>query len=186
LYTLLLIGVPLYGVVTAYLFNREFLEDTLKNLLTIPVSRTRLIISKIITLFIWIMLLTIVAWVLALLLGMLGQFKGLNPSLIVNSLGDFATGGILLFILSTPIIFIAVLTNNFVPTIILSIVIILINVISGSSEHRGLFPWAAAVDIANDTLPTKYPAEISYIAISVTAIFGLIATILYLKNTDIH
>src|SRR5699024_11253437 len=39
LYTVLIIGAPLYGVVTTYLFNREYVENTIKNILTIPVSR---------------------------------------------------------------------------------------------------------------------------------------------------
>lgn len=54
LYTVLVVGVPLYGVVAAYIFNREYMDDTLKNLLTIPVSRINLILSKLLPLFIWI------------------------------------------------------------------------------------------------------------------------------------
>ncbi|HDM0318932.1 TPA: ABC transporter permease, partial [Staphylococcus aureus] len=36
LYHMLIIGPPLYGVIIAYLFGREYIEDTLKNLLIIP------------------------------------------------------------------------------------------------------------------------------------------------------
>lgn len=185
-YIVLLIGVPLYGVVTAYLFNREYLEDTLKNLLTIPVSRISFIMSKLIILFMWIMLLTLFTWGLVLLLGVLTQFEGLSLLLIVKSLGNFFTGGILLFILSTPIVFLAIVMKNYVPTIIFTIVITLLNVMGYNSEHRDLFPWAAAGDIANNELLSKYPAEISYIIISVTSIVGFIATIVYFKKADIH
>lgn len=186
LYTVLLIGVPLYGVVSAYLFNREYVEDTLKNLLTIPVSRTSLIISKLMILFIWIMFLTFIAWGLTLGLGVLGQFQGLTLILIVKSLGSFMTGGVLLFILSTPIVFVAVVMKNYVPTIIFTIVITLINIMSANSEHRGLFPWAATCDIANATLQSTYPAAVSYTAIFSTSIIGLIATIVYFKRGDIQ
>src|SRR5699024_646623 len=34
LYTVLIIGAPLYGVVTTYLFDREYVENTIKNILT--------------------------------------------------------------------------------------------------------------------------------------------------------
>ncbi len=74
LYTTLVIGFPLYGVVVAYLLTREYTEDTLKNLLTIPVSRISFITSKFIILFLWIMMLTLVAWALTLILGLLGNF----------------------------------------------------------------------------------------------------------------
>src|SRR5699024_12320199 len=58
LYTVLIIGAPLYGVVTTYLFNREYVENTIKNILTIPVSRVSFIMSKTLLLFMWIMMLT--------------------------------------------------------------------------------------------------------------------------------
>src|SRR5699024_12109559 len=58
LYTFLIIGAPLYGVVTTYLFNREYVENTIKNILTIPVSRVSFIMSKTLLLFMWIMMLT--------------------------------------------------------------------------------------------------------------------------------
>ncbi|UAC49721.1 ABC transporter permease [Bacillus aquiflavi] len=186
LYTVLVIGVPLYGVVTAFLFNREYTEDTLKNLLTIPVPRISFIISKILLLFIWITMLTLVSWGFTLLLGVLGQFEGLSFSLIGESFKQFFTGGFLLFILSMPIIFITLVMKNYVPTIIFTIVITLINIMTANSEHRDLFPWAAAGDIANNTLLSTYPPQYSYIAIIFTSIIGFIATIVYLKKIDIH
>ncbi|WP_077603562.1 ABC transporter permease [Oceanobacillus sojae] len=186
LYTVLIIGVPLYGVVTTYLFNREYTENTLKNLLTIPVSRVSFIISKTLLLFLWIMMLSIIAWGLTLFLGMLTQFDGLSSSLLLDSLKQFSTGGILLFVLSTPIILVTLVTKNYVPTIIFTVVITLINVMAGNSEHRGLFPWAAAGDISNQTLPPTYPVEYSYIIIATTALIGFISMFVYFKKTDIH
>ncbi|SMO65699.1 ABC transporter permease [Melghirimyces algeriensis] len=186
LYTLLIIGVPLYGVVTAYLYNREYMENTLKNLLTIPVSRIGLILSKMLLLFMWIMMLTMVAWVVTLVLGIITQIDGLNTSLLLQSLKQFIIGGMLVFSLSTPIILVTLVTKNYVPTIIFTVVITLINVMAGNSEHRALFPWYAAGDIANDTLLPTYPPEYSYLSIAATSIIGFISMIVYFKKVDIH
>src|SRR5699024_12734380 len=60
LYTVLIIGAPLYGVVTTYLFNREYLENTINNILTIPVSRVSSIMRKKLFQFIWIIMLTMI------------------------------------------------------------------------------------------------------------------------------
>lgn len=186
LYTTLLIGVPLYGVVTAYLFNREYAEDTLKNLLTIPVSRTAIVASKMLLLFMWIMLLTLIAWGLTLLLGLLGQFHGFSSSLLSESFLQFMMAGAFLFFLSTPVILITIVLKNYVPSIILTIVITLVNVMSYSSDDRGLVPWTAAFDIANDTLFPTYPALYSYLLIAATSIIGFIATLVYFRKADIH
>ncbi|MDQ0242919.1 bacitracin transport system permease protein [Bacillus fengqiuensis] len=186
LYTVGIIGVPLYAVVAAYLFNREYVEDTLKNLLTIPVSRLSFITSKLLLLLIWIMLLTFIAWVLTLLLGVLLHFEGLNAPLVLKSFTQFLIGGGFLFILSSPVILITLILKNYVPPIIFAIVVTLLNVMSGNSEDRGLFPWMAAVDIANDTLLPTYPPEFSYIAIAAVSLTGFTAAIAYFQKTDIH
>src|SRR5699024_8292491 len=83
LYTVLIIGAPLYGVVTTYLFNREYVGNTIKNILTIAVSRESFIMSKMLQLFMWIMMLLMIVWFLTLFLGLLTQFDGLDISLLV-------------------------------------------------------------------------------------------------------
>ncbi|MBY0115565.1 ABC transporter permease [Paenibacillus sp. FSL R5-0623] len=186
IYAVLVIGVPLYGVITAYLYNREYAEDTMKNLLTIPVSRVALLMSKWIMLLGWIMLLTLSAWALAIIFGSLGQFAGLTPQFVLNSLSNYVVAGLLLFLLSTPIILITLVLKSFVPAIIVTIIITLVNVMLATSEHRGLFPWTAALDIANGTLEAKYPPEYSYISIAATFIICLGLAIGYFKKIDIH
>lgn len=186
LYVLLLIGTLLYGVITAYLFNREYAEDTLKNLLTIPVSRVSLIGSKMVLLFIWILILTVVAWGLTLILGLIGQFEGLSTALLIQSFTQYIIGGFLLFLLSTPTIFVTFLFKNYVPTIIFTAVITMANVALANSEYRALFPYSAVHVIANNGFVPEYPPEYSYISILITSIAGFIGTIIYFYKVDIH
>ncbi len=186
LYTVLVIGVPLYGVVTAYLFNREYTENTLKNLLTIPVSRFHLILSKFLLLFIWIMILTIVAWGLALLFGVLLSLPGLSSFLLLQSFMKFLMAGGLLFLLSTPMVLLTLVMKTYVPPIILTIVITMINVMIANSEHKDLFPWTAILDIVNNELQLTYPPEYSYVIVTATSIIGFLTTIFYFKKVDIH
>jgi bacitracin transport system permease protein len=186
LFTVLILGVPLYGIVTSYLFNREYTENTLKNLLTIPVSRINLILSKMLLLFIWIMMLTIITWSLTLVLGMIAQFDGVSIMLLLTSFKQFCIGGILLFVLSSPMIFITVLMKNYVPTIILAVVIMLVNVMIAFSDHQALFPWSAVLNIASGTFPPTYPPEFSYIGIIAISFIGFISLIVYFKKVDIH
>src|SRR5699024_11919053 len=101
-----------------YLFNREYVENTIKNILTIPVSRVSFIMSKTLLLFMWIMMLTMIAWFLTLFLGLLTQFDGLDISLLVESFKEFIIGGVLLFILYISIILVNIVIYNYVTTII--------------------------------------------------------------------
>src|SRR5699024_11412290 len=115
------------GVVTTYLFNREYVENTIKNILTIPVSRVSFIMSKTLLLFMWIMMLTMIAWFLTLFLGLLRRFDGLDISLLVDSFKEFSIGGVLLFILSTHIILVTLVLKIYVLYIIFFVDIIYIN-----------------------------------------------------------
>ncbi|MFJ8357014.1 ABC transporter permease [Bacillus paramycoides] len=186
LYTTLVIGFPLYGVVVAYLFTREYTEDTLKHLLTIPVSRISFIISKFIILFLWIIMLTLVAWALTLLLGLLGNFSGFSTALLWGSLLKFLTCGGLLCLLSSPIVLLTLVMKTYVPPIILTIIITMTNLMLVNSKHKDLFPWTATLDIANNELQPTYPPEYSYLIIAATTILSFIATLFYFKRVDIH
>src|SRR5699024_10196963 len=134
----------------------------------------------------WIMMLTMIAWFLTLFLGLLTQFDGLDISLLEESFKEFSIGGVLLFILSTPMILVTLVMKNYVTTIIFTVFTTVINVMGGRSEHRVLLPCAAEDDSPKDTLPSTYPPEYSYTALIVTALTGFIALIVYFKKADIH
>lgn len=182
---MLLLGVLLYGVITAYLFNREFVEDTLKNLLTIPVSKVALIASKMLMLYIWILLLTMVAWVLTLGFAFFIKSDVLSAAVLLSSLRDYVLGAVLMFLLSTPTIWVTFLFKNYVPTIMFTAVITLGNVTVISSDYKALFPWSAAHVIVTQSYVVDYPPLYSFIAVGITSLFGLAASILYFNKMDI-
>jgi len=185
LYASLLTGIPLYGVAAAWLYSREYTEDTLKNLLTIPVSRTGLLLSKLALLFLWILTLAVTAWALTLTLGLLGGFGGLSASLLLASFKQFTGAAALLFALCTPVICIALVMRHLVPAMIFSIAVTMVTVMGSTSEYKGLIPWSAAFDLVNGTLLPVYPALYSYVSIAATSIAGLAAALIHFERTDI-
>ncbi len=182
----LLIGVSLYGVITAYLFNREYIENTMKNILTIPVSRTKFFISKLIMLFIWIIGMTLAAWLLTVIFGLIGQFEGISLATSMLALKEYLIGGILLFLLSTPTILVTLLFKNYVSTIVFTLVLTMVNVLIVQSEYIALYPWSAVQVIATKSFIPEYPPEYSYISILATSIIGLVAALVYFQKEDIH
>jgi bacitracin transport system permease protein len=186
LYIMLLIGTLLYGVITAYLFNREYAEDTLKHLLTISVSRVSLIVSKCAILYIWILVLTLFAWCLTFLLGLIGPAEGLSGAILLEMGRQYLVGGSLLFLLTTPAVFITLVFKNYVPTIIFTAVVTMGNVALANRDYKALFPWTAAEVIATGGYVPAYPAYFSYIAIAAASLLGLAAAIIYFRRVDIH
>ena len=72
-YMTLLIATPLYGVLAAWMFNREFAENTMRNLLIVPVRRSSLLAAKLLVLLLWILVLSVWTWLLAVCLGLAGM-----------------------------------------------------------------------------------------------------------------
>ncbi len=185
LYVVLLIGVLLYGVITSYLFNREYVENTLKNVLTIPVSKISIIISKLALLLIWIITLTVVSWVLTLILGLIGSFVGLNTIILIKSFKEYIIGGSLLFLLSTPTIFVTLVFKDYVPAIVFTIAVTMVNVLISNSKYSALYPWSAVLVVATNGFRPEYSSIYSYIFIAATSIIGFATTIIYFKNVDV-
>lgn len=186
MYVTLLVGVSFYGVITAYLFHREYAENTLKNLLTIPVSRCKFFISKLTMLFILIMLMTMVSWGLTLLFGLVGQFQGLTTTVLVNSLKEFLVGGILLFLLSSPTILVTLLFKSYVPTIVFTLILTMVNVLITNSQYVAIYPWSAVYVIMSKNFVPQYSPYYSYISILITSLVGTIASLLYFQREDIQ
>ena len=96
-------------------------------------------------------MLTLVAWSLTLILGLLGNFR-FNTTLLLGSFLKFLICGGLLFLLSSPIVLLTLLMKSYVPPIILTVIITMTNLMLVNSKHKDLFPWTATLDIANNEL----------------------------------
>ena len=101
-------------------------------------------------------MLTLVAWTLTLLLGLIGSFPGFSITLLLGSLIKFLICGGLLFLLSSPIVLLTLVMKTYVPPIILTIIITMTNLMIVNSKHKDLFPWTATLDIANNELQVTY------------------------------
>ncbi|WP_374021066.1 hypothetical protein [Paenibacillus thiaminolyticus] len=105
---------------------------------------------------------------------------------VLQSLKDFFIGGSLLFLLSTPTMFVSFLFKNYVRTIIFTAVITMGNVALANREYKAIFPWSAVHVIAKKGFVPAYPPLYSYAVIIAAAVIGLGATIVYFNKTDIH
>lgn len=186
LYAVILFGTPLFGVLATWLFNREFVEDTLKSVLVIPVSRTSLVVAKFITLFVWLVGLSAWSWLVAVTLGFIGGFAGATTALLWRYLVTFVAEGCLLFLLTTPIVFATLVLRNYVPVIVLTVSITLVSIVIGNSEYRAVYPWTAILPIMTGEFPVEYSRWVPYASILVTSLAGFVASLAWFRRMDIQ
>ena len=186
LYVLLLFGVIVYGVIAAFLFSREYTENTLKLVLTVPVSKGAFLITKLLMLFLWMMILTAVAWVSTLVLSIVGNAAEFNVNVIIQSLEEYFLGSFLLYFSMSPFVFLTLWHKNLVSPIIAAATVVLGNVALANQDLAVLFPWTSPYLIASgDIAKYHYSIETALVIIFAVSVIGFFASFIYFKKQDV-
>ncbi|MGE5422412.1 MAG: ABC transporter permease, partial [Ignavibacteriales bacterium] len=100
----------IFGVFGAFIFNRERIENTYKNLLTIPVGRIRLAMAKLFVLLLSILLMCALTYVLnisGIIVGVPVDFRS-----FIDGLWLYILSGVLMFLSVLPVILIAFVSKK--------------------------------------------------------------------------
>lgn len=190
LYTMLLTNMMIYVAIAAFLFSREYTESTLKTILPIPISRTKLLIGKFSALLLWIVILTFVTWAgILIVCGLYHAVFTLEEySLLVAIvwLRKFLLGGILMFLTISPFVFVAEKTKGFVAPVIGSAVIVMGSAAISNREWGALYPWTATFFLVQGKIEnTGYLTAISVATILLLSAVGFFMTFHYFQKEDL-
>ena len=190
LYIMLLTNIMIYIAITAYLFSREYTEKTFKTILPIPISRTKLLISKFFTLFIWMTMLTFVTWAGILILsGIYNAIFGMVGFGLLTAMKwllTFLLSNILMFTTISPFAYIAMKTKGFVSPIIVSAVIVMGSAALCNQDFGALYPWTATFFIIKGKIQsTGYPIDLVVVIIAFLSITSFLMTFNYFKKEDL-
>lgn len=164
------------GVFGSYIFNRERIENTYKNLLIIPVGRIRLTISKLIVLLGNIVVMCTFTYVLNLS----GILVGVSVDMqqFIEGLRVYVLSGMLLFIAMLPIILISILSRRgYILSISVTIIYALASFLaSWVSIPASLLPidvvWRI-IGLNQFNIKYAFPLKISYGSLAVIGICSL-------------
>ncbi|NEZ46419.1 bacitracin ABC transporter permease [Clostridium niameyense] len=187
-YMMLLTNMMIYVVITAYLFSREYTENTFKTILPIPISRTKLLLGKFCTLFLWIVMLTFVTWVgIFTLLGIYHAvfvMEEYNLFIAIEWLFKFLLGNMLMFLTFSPFTYIAHKTKGFVAPVIACAVSIMGSVALSNQKFGAFYPWTATFFLVKGKMQsTGYSIPLAIIAF--VSLGGFLLTFNYFKKEDL-
>ena len=179
-------GVLIFGFVASWLFGREYSDGTAKDLLALPISRTRIINAKFIYYIIWCLALVVANLLLGLLFGFLLNIPGMTKEIFMGNLKIyFITTGLIL-ILNTPVAFLALIGKGYLAPLGFVALILVIAQIMGALGFGNCFPWAVpGIYSGSGGKDLKDELSlISYILLFITGIIGYFSTIWYWKYAD--
>ncbi|MCB0280908.1 MAG: ABC transporter permease, partial [Calditrichaeota bacterium] len=182
----LIIGVLLFGLIASYVFNREFQDNTLKSILTVPVNRMKLLIAKWLVVLIWIEALMTFSYLIIICSGFFGDFQPYNLQVLTDGLILQLVVGLISMALTMPVIFLAVYYKNFVPSIAFTVIVSMTSLILIQSKYAVFFPWTAALIVANTKISVPvYPGYYPYLTLMLTIILSSVPTLIYFQRKDI-
>lgn len=186
LYMILLFGLMVYTVFASYLFSREYTENTLKTILTIPLSKVSFFLSKFLTLFIWCIALSVLSWIFSLIVGWSFGASAFSAEVVIKSLNENIIGTCLLLLVLTPFIFVSIWTKGIVIPVIMAAATLMFNAALSNENLAALFPWSATYLFASGKIgKTGYSQSLSMFLVILTSVIGLTLCFWYIKKEDV-
>ena len=149
MYMSAMFAVLIFTIIISYLFGREYNEHTLKTMLTIPVSRTKFLISKYVMFLVWIVILTVVTSMSTVAFGFVAGLDGFSIGLAANSFAQLLYANVLLFLTFSPFVFVSLFITNMVPAMVGGAGLALVNLMVYGQNWAPFVPWVCPYLIAS-------------------------------------
>jgi ABC-2 type transport system permease protein/bacitracin transport system permease protein len=183
------------GLFATTLFFDEHKNDTLKELLIVPVSKAQLYFSKLAVVFLMSLGLCVYTFIFTVIGGVVGGgFPDLNAHTLTQAATLFIAGGTLIPIAMLPVVFLATLSKGYILPIGATL-IYLIPVVIAPSALVGIHPLASAMGIYINVSPasmqmmvnmqgtaTGMSPVLSFISLMVIGIIFAISSVIALKK----
>ena len=174
-------GFFLFVLAGSWVFGREFVDGTIKDLLAVPVQRASILLAKFIVVALWSAALSMLILLACLASGALIGLPGGSPAIILNGSRLILITAGLTMAGALPFAFFASLGRGYLlPMAIMVLTLMLTNIVAlvGWGEY---FPWAVPGLFAQGK--SVLPAA-SYWIVFLTSLAGMFATYLWWKFAD--
>lgn len=186
--SILLLWPCIFGLMGTYIFTRERIENTYKNLFIIPVGRVSLVLSKLFVLLIVILGITFLSYILNIAGIIIGVKLTLNEFL--QGLGTYLLSGLLTFIAMLPVMFIALMSKKgFLVSVCVTFIYAFISFIGiWSPMLSSVLPIISIFRICNITalsIEYSFPMSMNLICMAIIGLVSLIGIIYAAKKQEV-
>ena len=181
-----IIGFLGFSVITTWTFGREYSDKTIKDIVSLPVSRSCIVIAKHIVIILWCIFLALILYLFSFIAA---YFVGLNNFKTEIILSGFKT---YILVVMMNIILVPVISflssygrGYFLALGFIFLILLLTNFAINISENAKYLPWAIPLIYAGSVLKEGISINfISIVILLITCILGFISTIYFWKYGD--
>jgi ABC-2 type transport system permease protein len=185
----LVLGTLGSGIVTIWIFGREYSDRVIKDILALPVSRFNIVLSKSLITFAWSILLLLILLVTSILTGLLVKLDGWTSSLLYQSTVTFAESSLLSIILFTPVALVTSISRGYLLPVGFIILMMIVTQLVGVGLPfiMPYFPWAIPALISGVAGEGNPEANVlSWIILFLTVLLGFAGTAAWWRYADQH
>jgi ABC-2 type transport system permease protein len=175
------------GLVTSWVFGREYSEKVIKDIIALPVSRETIVFSKLIVSFCWSIMLSLILFIAGLFTGLLTNMPGWSEISIFQAFMAYFECSILNFLLCGLVAFVASVGRGYLLSfayVILTMIITQI-IFVGIPSLTIYLPWALPAlhcGIAGQEAPI--PSLGCYAIFAFMAFAGFVGTAAWWRYAD--
>ncbi|HEX3027955.1 MAG TPA: ABC transporter permease [Clostridia bacterium] len=180
----LMVGPIITSFISVFSVFYEYQQKTMKNLLTSPFGRIKIIFTKIVYTSVFVVLLYAVVAVVNVLCGLILGFNMSLADIADNSLNMILAGATTILLVPF-MMFITLLFRNFIPAMVVTVIGTISNILTLNWEKSYFSPWAVPIDlfgISSGMMKMKLVYPLTSFCIFL-AVFMLL-TVVYFRRAD--
>lgn len=201
----LLINIPMYTLIAAFIYTREFSCNTAQNTFSYPIGRTKIFLSKLIVIVVVTFCIVISQTLLTFLLGTFLPHQELTKEILVGHLKINLYGLLYQYAILPMAIFVALVSRNIIMPIIYGGLITIVNIGALGAGNKNIFEYIPTLYplliFLNSLVPTESTVDASKLIFDssglvlpntsiviavITFVIGISACIVYNMKTDIN
>jgi ABC-2 type transport system permease protein len=178
-------GLIVFGFMTTWVFGREFVDHTVKDILALPIPRSAIVGGKLLALFIWCAALDVGAYLVGIGVGAALGLPLWSTGLFLGFSGRFFLSGLLTILLGAPVSYVASAGRGYLPSLAFVIFSMVAAQLLAAAGLGAYFPWSIPGLLSGAAGPegSALPA-ISYVVVPLTALLGVAAVTLQWEYAD--
>ncbi len=173
-------GIVLFGLITIWIFGREYSDRTVKDLLALPTPRSAVVLSKFGITAAWSAALVVILCLAGLAVGAVVRLAPAAPEFFWQSGLRLVVAAGLTIALVPVTAFFASAGHGYLPAIGIMILVMALAQIASVIGYGEYFPWAIPGLYAQGT----EIGPLSYLIVLLTGVLGAVATVVWWKYAD--
>lgn len=178
-------GLLIFGLITIWIFGREFSDHTAKDLLALPTSRGEIVAAKFVVTAIWCLLLAGQTFLLGLLVGALLRLPGWTTATVLHGLGRLLATAVMTIMLITVFAVAASVGRGYLAAVGIMFLTVFLAQIVAALGYGHLFPYSVPAVYSGVSGEGHAPIGVTgYTLVVLVGSASIAATAAWWRNAD--